>query len=142
MVSFEERLLSLSRRSVSPPDSDEFLRRLHTRIGHREGVKQSVIAATSVVAVAVIITFGLFQNLLKQSDYDYVAGGDVGFLSDMYGYEVYDDSLYVDETFFWEAMDYLVRDRDLTGSTWQVLEEFEQLGIFSTSETIEKEKSS
>jgi len=141
MESLEKRLIFLGTQSVNAPNSDEFILRLHGEIKHRQEVKQRILLTSTVVVLVVMTTIGLFENLWMRADFEYGLESEFLFLSDLDGDEIYDNASYVDESFMWEAVDYLIYEMDLLETEWEIIQDFEDLGIMNSVETNEWEKS-
>jgi len=141
MESLEKRLIFLGTQSVNAPNSDEFILRLHGEIKHRQEVKQRILLTSTVVVLVVMTTIGLFENLWMRADFEYGLESEFLFLSDLDGDEIYDNASYVDESFMWEAADYLIYEMDLLETEWEIIQDLEDLGIMNSVETNEWEKS-
>lgn len=141
MESLEKRLIFLGTQSANVPNSDEFILRLHGEIKHRQEVKQRILLTSAAVVLVVMTTIGLFENLWMRADFEYGVESEFLFLSDLDGDEIYDNASYVDESFMWEAVDYLIYEMDLLGIEWEIIQDFEDLGIMNSVETNEWEKS-
>ena len=136
MDKFEQKLISLGTRSVSVPDTDGFLGRLHEELRVREEAKKRILVTVTVIALAAITTLGLFETLNDRTSAEYWLAGESEFLPTIVEDEFYYDSTYVDESLIYEVMDYLVQEADFVGGDWDLLDDLDEHGIVSISEII------
>lgn len=142
MEDIEKKLLSMGKGPVAVPDSDEFVKILHRRIGHIEAARQRLFTATSAIVVVAVLAAGLFQNLRNRTFVADEVRTEFYFLANGEEAELYEDSLTVDEAFVLEAADYLIQRMKFATEDWEILEDLEELGILDLSEPNERGESS
>jgi len=135
MDEFESKLISFGIQSVTVPDSDRFVLRLQNEIRRRREIRHGIRTTGLAIALITFITIGLFETLWLGTDLDYGDEIDFQFFSTLNEVELYSSMVYEDESFIWEAADYLIHEMDFIEPEWEMLQDLENLGVINLTES-------
>ena len=140
MDDVERKLIHFGSLSISTPDSDRFILRLHREIKRLKDRQRGIQTAGLTMFLITLITAGLFEGLWLGMNMEYSDRSGFQFLSELVEDEYDNGTLYDDEVFILDAADYLILEMDYIGTMWEIVPDLENLGITILNETNRLEK--
>ncbi|MDP6837205.1 MAG: hypothetical protein QF551_02975 [Candidatus Marinimicrobia bacterium] len=141
MTLLEERLQDLAGARVDVPEAGDFITRLHSELDRRKARKQSFLNAAASFGAVLLVFIGVMRDPgVGNEDYYPIFTEYQALLSEDETADAAD--IFTDETFVFEALDYLVEGENFIGNGWDLLQDLDELGLVDLLTIQNKEKPS